>query len=89
MRQFLKLRQQEQFEAEARAYEAMHESLLGKYRGKFVAVYQGRVIDADADKRALIARVFARYRRSPVYFQQVTEEKIPTVRIRTPRFSRA
>ncbi|MBI3762110.1 MAG: hypothetical protein HY260_09650 [Chloroflexi bacterium] len=53
LRQFLDIHWQERFEAEARAYEAMRESLLKEYADKFVAVYKGKVIDSDVDKCAL------------------------------------
>ena len=89
VRRFLDMHWQERFEAEARAFEAMREGLLKEYVGKFVAVYKGKVIDSDVDKRALGKRVFAKYGRAPIYFQQVTAEALPAVRIRTQRFSKA
>lgn len=89
VRQFLDMHWRERFEAEAQAFEAMRENLLKEYAGKFVAVYKGKVIDSDQDKRTLGKRVFARYGRAPIYFQQVTAEPLPAVRIRTPRFAKA
>ena len=85
VRQRLKQHRREQFEAEARAFEAMHAQLLSEYRDQFVAIHGGKVIDHDTDKVALYKRVRARYGRTPVYFQQVTDQVLPTFHIRSPR----
>ena len=85
LRQRLEQRRRGQFEAEARAFEAMHAHLLKKYRGQFVAIYNGQVVDHDPDKKALYKRVRHRYGRTPVYFQQVTKDVLPTFRQRSPR----
>jgi len=71
-----------QFEREAAAFEAMREQLLEEYESKFVAVYQGKMIDFDDDERALFIRVLSQYGvRTPIYFQQVLKEGIPIVDI--------
>jgi hypothetical protein len=88
LRQRLKQRRHDQFEAEARAFEAMHARLLKEYHGQFVAIYNGQVIDHDPDKGALYKRVRRRLGRTPVYFQQVTEDILPTFHLRSPRKAR-
>jgi len=85
LRQRLRQRRREQIEAEARAFEAMHVQLLSEYRDQFVAIHDGKVVDHDTDKAALYKRVRARYGRTPVYFQQVTAQVLPTFQIRSPR----
>ncbi len=85
VRQHLKQHRREQFEAEARAFEAMHTQLLSEYKGQFVAIHGGKVIDHDTDKAALYKRVRARYGQAPIYFQQVTDQVLPTFHIRSPR----
>ena len=88
LRQYLERHWQEQFESELRAFESMRESLQKDYAGRFVAVYQGRVLDSDKDKRALGKRVFAKYGRAPIYFQEVGPDPVPAVRVRTPRITK-
>lgn len=85
LRQRLKQRRRDQFQAEARAFETMHARLLEEYHGQFVAICNGQVVDHDPDKKMLYRRVRRRYGRTPVYFQQVTEETLPTFRLRSPR----
>ena len=68
-----------QFEHEVKAFEARHEELLEKYEGKFVAFYKGEIVDFDDDKNALFQRVLGKYGyNTPIYFQQVLKEGIPT-----------
>ena len=44
-------------EAEVRAFERMHPRLVEAYLGQFVAVHEGRVVDADGDFEALFLRL--------------------------------
>jgi len=60
-------------EPEREAFHRLLPELLKTYRGQFVAVHGGRVVDADVDEGALAGRVIAgRY--DPVYIQEVREE---------------
>ena len=43
----------EKIEAEAQAFERMHETLKEQYFGQFVAVYNGQMVDADAMQSAI------------------------------------
>lgn len=60
-------------EPERKAFQRLLPELLKTHRGQFVAIHSGRVVDADADERALACRVIAR-RYDPVYIQEVREE---------------
>lgn len=64
-----------QFEREAAAFEAMREQLLGEHEGKFVAVYQCKIIDFDDNERTLFIRVLSKYG------VQTPKEGIPIVDI--------
>jgi plasmid stability protein len=55
-----------------RWYEANKKRLLRRYRGQYVAIRDGKVIDADADFHALASRVFARLGGAPVFMPLVT-----------------
>ncbi|TEU22290.1 MAG: hypothetical protein E3J21_00435 [Anaerolineales bacterium] len=82
---YLQEQWQASFEAESRAFERMHRQLLSRYRGQFVAVYGGQVVDSDLDKKNLARRVYERYGPAPIFFQQVTDEPIRTIHLRSPR----
>jgi hypothetical protein len=65
----------EEWEENRRAFWRMHSQLLAQgYEGKWVAVYQGKVVDSDVDRKALIKRVFAKYGFVPAYFQIVLKD---------------
>ncbi|MEZ4705731.1 MAG: hypothetical protein R3A44_00915 [Caldilineaceae bacterium] len=64
---------QAQMEKEAAAFEEQHDTLLTLYQGQFVAMYQGKVVDHDADERVLISRVRRSYPHQVILFRQVTK----------------
>jgi hypothetical protein len=73
----------EEWEENRRAFWRMHAELLAQgYEGKWVAVYQGKVVDVDEDETALIERVLQRFGEVPVYIQQVLPTGLPIYRIR-------
>jgi len=75
----------EEWEENRRAFWRMHSQLLAQgYEGKWVAVYQGKVVDVDEDETALIERVFRRFGEVPVYIQKVLPTGLPVYRIRRP-----
>ncbi len=41
---------------EVNAYEALHPELVKQFLGQFVAIYQGELVDHDADEDALMKR---------------------------------
>ena len=45
--------QQEKIRAETRAFQAMHSELLATFRGQYVAVHGGQVVDHDPDQLTL------------------------------------
>jgi len=47
----------EKLDGELRAFEAMKPGALAEYRGRFVAVHRGKVVDSDADDLRLAARI--------------------------------
>jgi hypothetical protein len=63
--------------AEQRAFERQRGQLLRRYKGQYVAVYGGRVVDHDSDDGALACRMFAKLGDVPFYIARV--EKKPTV----------
>ncbi|MGH9844314.1 MAG: DUF5678 domain-containing protein [Blastocatellia bacterium] len=74
------------FEIEKRAFWAMRDQLLDQFEGQFVAVYQGCVIDHDSDKIRLGLRAYRQFGYKPIYFQLVTRQLLPVVRIPSPHY---
>jgi len=85
VKHYLEEQWQASFEVESRAFERMHPQLLPCYRGQFVAVYGGQVVDSDLDKKELARRVYERYGPAPIFFQRVTDEPMRTIHLRSPR----
>ncbi len=88
LRAYLARFRQEKIRTEAQAFEQQRASLLRQYRGEYVAIHEGRVIDHDPDLRTLHLRVFARWGHTPVLLKKVTEEPERELVFRSPRFER-
>lgn len=58
-----------------RWFQANKRRLLGRYRGQYVAIHGGKVIDHDRDFHALAERVFRRLGTRPVLMPKVTEKE--------------
>ena len=63
-------------------------ALLDRYRGEYVAIDKGQVIDHDPNARALHLRVFARLAHTPVLLKRVTDQADRDLVMRSPRFER-
>jgi hypothetical protein len=59
------------FWKEVVAFAHMPQASLDPYFGKFVAVYNGRIVDSDADERSLVLRFYRTYGYVPVYIHEV------------------
>jgi predicted transcriptional regulator len=88
LRTYLAQAWKEKLEAETQAFQQQHAALLKQYRGEYVAMYKGQVIDHDPDPRALHLRVFGKLAHTPVLLKQVTDQPEREVVIRSPRFER-
>ena len=77
-----------QWDRDKRAFWEMRESLLPEYQGKYVAVYNGEVVDSDEDDIALAERVYERLGYVPIYCQLVTDGPLPVYRVPGPRVVR-
>ncbi|MEZ4706583.1 MAG: hypothetical protein R3A44_05220 [Caldilineaceae bacterium] len=53
------------------AYKAMHDTLVGRYLGQFVAICHGKLVDHDSDPVALLMRVRTDYPNQVVLRQRV------------------
>ena len=62
---------EQQLDLEIHAFEQMHADLKDHYFGQFVAIYEGQVVDADADFEPLFLRMQARFDDLTVLIRQV------------------
>jgi len=69
------LRQEDPIDREIEAFDRMKPRLLLEYEGKYVAVLEGEVRDADSDKRELARRVYGRLGMVPILIRQVLREE--------------
>ena len=70
-----------QMEREVAAFEAQHAQLIETHLGQYVAFHNGKLVDADADRRALRQRIRRRYGRAVVMIQQVDATLPPPLRL--------
>jgi hypothetical protein len=86
IRQFLRNETQRMIQRESKAFRAMHAELLAKYPRQYVAVYQGQVVDHDADQLALFLRVDEQYPQAPLLIKQVLSNPEEVYTFLSPRF---
>jgi hypothetical protein len=72
-------------EREMEAYIALHPRLKEKHLGQHVAIYGGKLIDADEHYGALYQRIDAQYPDEFVWLATVEEEAMPTLIFCSPR----
>lgn len=66
-------------------YITLHPMLKEKYLGQYVAIYQGKLIDHDAEHADLYRRIDDQYPDEFVWISLVEEEAISTLSFRSPR----
>lgn len=74
---------------EIAAFEAMQTALVTTYPEQYVAIFQGAVVDHDADKARLLARIDQSYPDDVVLIRQVHHTPRPPFRLRSPRLQRS
>ncbi len=77
-----------QLAVEQAAWYARPPDERARYRGKFVAVHDGQVIDHDPDQRTLYLRVRARFGHTPVLIVRADWDEPPVYTIHSPRLER-
>lgn len=80
--------QREKIRAETVAFNAQREKLRAMYRGQYVAIHQGKVIDHDSDLRTLQLRVYEQLGHTPVLLKRVTDDPERELIFRSPRLER-
>jgi len=64
-------------EEERSAFLKVRDRLIrdARYRGKYIAVFGGKVVDCDEDKARLAERVYRKYGYIPIYIDKVAPEE--------------
>jgi hypothetical protein len=73
------------WQRERRAFLQLLPSLLPAYRGQYVAIHDGEVVDSGPELVPLALRTHQRHGNVPIYIDLVTEEPARSVRIPGPR----
>ncbi|MGO8670265.1 MAG: hypothetical protein ACLQVD_02695 [Capsulimonadaceae bacterium] len=63
------------FWKEVTAFNQLPMSLIDEYFGKYVAVYQGNIVDSDTDEGELAFRFYRTFGYVPVYIHKVGTEE--------------
>jgi hypothetical protein len=82
---YLHAQHREAIAREMAAYERMHPDLIRSHRGKWVAIFDGKLIDSDDDVGRLHGRVRSAYASAPVLITPVEDTPITTLHLRSPR----
>jgi hypothetical protein len=85
VRQHLAVYRQKRIVAETDAWYQLSAPERNSYAGKYVAVYEGQVIDSDSDRLALYQRIRERLGHEPVLITEGGDQPIPVYRVRSPR----
>lgn len=67
------------FEREVTAFEQLRADLLKQYTGKYVAIYQGKVVASGEDKLALLDQVRRQYGNVVCYIEKAAPDSPRTV----------
>lgn len=63
----------QKIQAEISAFAELHQQLVDRYLGDYVAIHNSQMIDHDVDLRTLHLRIRHRFGRMPVLIRQVTQ----------------
>lgn len=76
------------FEQEVAAFEQLRPALLKQYAGRYVAIYQGKVVAIGDEKLALLDVVRERFGPIVCYIEKVSPDSPRTVRMPSLRVAR-
>ena len=71
--------------AEMEHFRVQHAGLSVTYRGEYIGMHEGRVLDHDPDGGALHTRLLRQYGDLPILIVQVTESPEQEFMVRNPR----
>jgi len=71
--EYLRKQRHQRLLDEIARYQARHAQLVAKYRGQFVGLQEGRVLDSDLDGGKLYARLCQQYGDTPILIVEVND----------------
>lgn len=71
--EYLRKQRHQQLMEEMLRYQDQHAQLLAQYRGQFVGMLEGQVLDSDSDGGQLYARLRQQYGDTPILIVEVGE----------------
>ena len=77
VRQYLDAYREKRIRAEAKAWYALPTETRNQYRGFFVAVYNGEIVESDPNQRTLYLRAKERFGREPVLLVEGGDQPMP------------
>jgi hypothetical protein len=75
-------------EVEQEAWFARPAAERERYRGEYIAIHRGEVMDHDLDQRTLYLRVRERFGRQPVLIVKADWSSMPDFTLHSPRLER-
>ena len=88
VRRHLATYRQKRLVTETEAWYRLPAAERQSYEGKYVAVYQGQVVDSDPDRLKLYFRVREQFGRQTILIIEGGDYPIPVYRVRSPRRGR-
>lgn len=70
---------------EIEAYKALHAQLVEQYKGQYVAIFRGEMVDHDVNPVELLKRVKHQFPGQTVLQRKVETDPDPILRFRSPR----
>ena len=67
------------------AYHRLHPELRERYKGQYVAIFQGQLVDHDQDAEVLLERTLARFPDEIVLQRRVEDTPEVILQFRSPR----
>jgi hypothetical protein len=77
------------FEQEVAAFEQLKPALLKQYAGRYVAIYQGKVVASGDEKLTLLDQVREQFGPIVCYIEKVSPDSPRTVRLPSIRVARS
>jgi hypothetical protein len=75
------------WEREYREFLRLKPSLLPLYRGSFVAIHDGKLVESGPDQVTVALRAYAKHGYLPMYVGMVSDAPSPRLRLPSPRRS--
>lgn len=88
VRAYLRQLDRARIKAEVQTFQAQHADLLGSYFGEYVAMYNGQLVDHDADFEALHTRIRHKYGNQPVLLRRVEQQPTRELVFRSPHMEK-